>query len=192
MLRTVLFVLGLVLVVFFLTARPQGDQRPPADVAASAAQASAAGVPLSAPQLPEGWKASTTRFGPDVDEGLPTFEAGYLDPAGAYGGISATAAATPGWVRGIAGQDAASDGTREVAGRTWEVWTTTDPRSTTLVSDPSSSGGGPALAVTSRGSEASLDALAQAAVAAVGSAPTASATAPASPSDAASSALTDG
>lgn len=182
MLRTVLFVLALVLVVVFLTARPQGDQRPPADVAATAATATAAGLPVTEPRLPQGWKASTTRFAPDVDEGLPTFFAGYLDPAGAYGGISATAAATPGWVRGVAGESASADGTRELAGRTWDVWTTTDPRSTTLVSDPSGSGGGPAVAVTSRGDEASLEALAQAAVAATGSAGSATGAAGSTPS----------
>ncbi|TNM67482.1 DUF4245 domain-containing protein [Streptomyces sp. NP160] len=170
MLRTMLFVLALVLVVFFLTARPQGDQRPPADVAATSASATAAGVPVGVPVLPEGWKASNSRFGPDAAEGLPTFHVGYLDPAGAYGGITATAAATPGWVEGVAGEDATADGTRELAGRTWEVWTRADPRSTTLVSDPSSSGGGPALAVTSRGDDADLQTLAQAAVAAVSSA----------------------
>jgi hypothetical protein len=187
MLRTMLFVLALVLVVFFLTARPQGDQRPPADVTGSAAAATAGGVPVTAPVLPEGWKASNSRFGPDAAEGLPTFHVGYLDPAGAYGGITATAAATPGWVEGVAGEGAAADGTRDLAGRTWEVWTDTDPRSTTLVSDPSSSGGGPALAVTSRGDDASLQALAQAAVAAAGGTSSAGAS-PAATSPAAGSA----
>lgn len=173
MLRTVLFVLALVLVVVFLTARPQGDQRPPADVTATAAQASAAGLLTAAPSLPQGWKPSNARFGPDAGEGLPTFHVGYLDPAGAYGGISTTAAATPEWVRGVAGKDAASGGTRELAGRTWDVWTTTDPSATTLVSRSAGSGNGPTVAVTSRGDDAALATLAQAAVDAVGTAGTA-------------------
>ncbi|MGQ7294857.1 DUF4245 family protein [Quadrisphaera sp. KR29] len=174
MLRTVLAVLAMVLVVFFLTARPQGDQRPPADVATTAAQATAGGVAIGVPSLPQGWRASTTRFGPDAAEGLPTFHVGYLDPAGAYGGISATAASTPGWVEGVAGAAAVADGVREVAGRTWQVWTNADTGGTTLVSDPgaapragSPAGGGPALAVTSRGDDAALQTLAQAAVDAV-------------------------
>ncbi|PWJ56138.1 Protein of unknown function [Quadrisphaera granulorum] len=172
MLRTMLFVLGLVLVLVFITARPPGDHRPPADVAATAAQATASGLTASVPSLPEGWKPSTTRFGPDAAEGLPTFHVGYLDPAGAYGGISVTQATTPGWVEGVAGEAAVADGTRDLAGRTWDVWTNADTRGITLVSDPATNPTadvtGPAVAVTSRGDDAALQTLAQAAVASVG------------------------
>ncbi|MBF5080434.1 DUF4245 family protein [Quadrisphaera sp. INWT6] len=163
MVRSVVVVMGLVLVIYFLGVRPQVEQRPPVDVAGVTEQARQGGVAVAEPVLPEGWAPSNARFGPDAEEGLPTLHLGYLDPQGQYGGISATPATTPTWVQGVAGEPAVEDGTRDLAGRTWQVWTNDQTRGTTLVSSPTS-GQGPALAVTSRGSDQALTELATAAV----------------------------
>lgn len=165
MVRSVVVVMGLVLVIYFLGVRPQVEQRAPADVAGVTEQARQGGVAVAEPQLPQGWAASNARFGPDPDEGLPTLHLGYLDPAGQYGGISATPGATPTWVQGITGADATEDGTRDLAGRSWQVWDNGPGRGTTLVSTPTA-GEGPTLAVTSRGTEQALTDLTSAAVAA--------------------------
>jgi len=169
MVRSVVVVMGLVLVIYFLGVRPQVEQRPPVDVAGVTEQARQGGVAVAEPVLPEGWAPSNARFGPDAEEGLPTLHLGYLDPQGQYGGISATPATTPTWVQGVAGEPAVEDGARDLAGRTWQVWTNDETRGTTLVSQPGA-GQGPALAVTSRGSDQALDELATAAVAATASA----------------------
>lgn len=172
MVRTMAVVLALVLGVFFLGARPQGDQRPPADVAGRVSEARAGGLQISEPVLPQGWRASNSRFGPDASEGLPTFHVGYLDPAGQYGGISAAVGVTPTWVEGVAGDSAVDSGSRDLAGRTWEVWEDAETGSTTLVAEAGADDGtsdvaAPTVAVTSRGTDAALQALAQAAVTAV-------------------------
>lgn len=163
MVRSVVVVMGLVLVIYFLGVRPQVEQRPPVDVAGVTEQARQGGVAVAEPVLPEGWEASNARFGPDAEEGLPTLHLGYLDPQGQYGGISATPATTPTWVQGIAGEPAVEDGTRDLAGRTWQVWTNDTTGGTTLVSTPAA-GQGPALAVTSRGTDQALTDLTSAAV----------------------------
>jgi Protein of unknown function (DUF4245) len=129
MVRSMLVVLAVVAAVVLLFARPHGRIERPVDLGGSVAQARAAGLQVSAPRLPAGWRATSARFSPDTAEGLPTWHVGYLTPDQTYAGVDVTRGATPAWVAGVVGSDAEPSGAREVGGTTWQVL---DPEGSTL------------------------------------------------------------
>jgi hypothetical protein len=126
MVRSLVVVLAVVAVVVLIAQpRMQRIERPvPLDEVT--AQAQAAGLPVTEPQLPEGWKATGARYAPDTAEGLPTWHVGYLTPEGRYAGVDVTRGATPRWIAG-ASASGREVGTRTVDGETWRLLSNGEP-----------------------------------------------------------------
>lgn len=87
---------------------------------------------ISQPHLPPGWKATNVRF-VVAGDGLRTWHAGYLSPAGDYISIDQTAAATDVWVAAQT-SGGRSEGTLSAAGRTWQKLSSPDAVQRSLVS----------------------------------------------------------
>ncbi len=126
MVRSLLVIVALVAVVVIAVPRPQGRIQEPVDVPDVVAQARAAQIDVSAPDVPESWTPNLATFRPDAQEGLPTLSVGYVTPEGTYAGLRATRGATPTWTQTVTadGEEAAEDPVVDVEGEPWQRLTT--------------------------------------------------------------------
>lgn len=119
MVRSLLVVGAIMALVFFLVPRVSSVSQPPVDVMTTAKDvARTTGWAVSVPRgLPEGWQASAARYVRSTD-GLMTWHAGYVTPAGHYVALEQTQGATRGWVEAQTNRSARI-GELTAGGRTW-------------------------------------------------------------------------
>jgi Protein of unknown function (DUF4245) len=126
MLRSMLVIVGIVVVLLLLVPRPNRIPQRTLDVpsAASAAAAELGFAPSVPVGLPEGW----TPVAADVQRGTgdtPTWHLSYLTPSGTYAGVQQAAKPDPKWEsRQVT--DGAEQGVHTVAGKDWIVRSRTD------------------------------------------------------------------
>ncbi len=110
-----------------LTGQASDDRTAAFDVEhALAADAAVMAFPIRRPVTPDGWKAnsgSTQEVG-----GTRVSNVGWITDKGAYIQLSQTDAAEEDLVVHLGGLDALGDGTRQVAGQEWVVYTTDDDK----------------------------------------------------------------
>lgn len=112
--------LALCLVPVLLNPAPKMQARN-VDVAAAANQAAGdAGYAPLDPDLPDGWTANYARWNTGSNDGVPTWEVGYVTPETEFIALTETNAANPTWVYQTTG-DAAVAGERQAGGVTWEL-----------------------------------------------------------------------
>lgn len=142
MVRSLLVILAMVGALVAIVPRIDRVDPPAVDAAAVAGQAGRqSGLPLSVPVgLPEGWKATTARYGPSTDD-LPTWMAGWQTPSGTFVAIRQTKTATPGWVQAATAQGV-EQGTVDVDGTTWSKQYSRQRGQTSLVDVPTATGPG--------------------------------------------------
>ena len=162
MVRSMVVIVALVVVVYVAVPRPQGRIEQPVDVGTTVAQASDVGIPVDAPQVPQGWRPNVATFEADPVEGLPTLTLNWVLPEGTFVGVRATRGATPSWTRGAtdsgrpAGDDAAPV---TLDGRDWRVLrgSAGDTVVRSLVLDQDGSGDDVTYVVTGTASQADLE-----------------------------------
>lgn len=117
--RSLLAVGGILVVFFFMVPRVSSVSQPPVDVESTARDvARSSGWAVSVPRgLPEGWQASAARFVRSTD-GLMTWHAGFISPAGHYVALEQTQGSTEGWVEAETNR-AARTGQLTAAGKVW-------------------------------------------------------------------------
>lgn len=133
MVRSIVVVLAMVAVVYFMVPRTSSVERPPVDVTTNAvAVAGETGWPVVAPEgLPDGWRATAARFD-RTRLGLPTWFVGYETPSGAYVALTQAADVTPDWLAGQTDKGART-GQRTVGGQTWDEYARADGTQNSLV-----------------------------------------------------------
>lgn len=116
----------LVLPFFMLQPRPDGQSyRPDVDVAQEASYAAeAASFEPLAPDLGGGWSPNYARWQGAAADGVDTWEAGWVTPAGRFLGLNQTDAANPTWTQDQI-DGLAQTGTADAGGITWAVHTGT-------------------------------------------------------------------
>lgn len=131
--RSMLVVLGLVLLVILIVPRQTAVVQPPVDVTSLAQQvAGQTRWPIDQAQgLPAGWRATSVRYDRGAD-GLMTWHVGYLTADQNYVALEQTKAATGSWVSTETNQGVAQ-GTVQAAGRTWSRFARTDKGQYSLV-----------------------------------------------------------
>jgi hypothetical protein len=119
MIRSLLAIGAVLAVFFFLVPRVSSVSQPPVDVESAAKNVvRTTGWAISVPRgLPDGWQASAARYVRSTD-GLMTWHAGYVSPAGHYVALEQTRGATRGWIEAQTNR-AARVGELTAAGRTW-------------------------------------------------------------------------
>lgn len=125
MARSLVVILGLVLLLIWLVPRPEAITQPPVDAVSVASDAAArTGLPYQVAQgLPEGWRSTVARHAPSTDSVI-TWQGGWTTPTGGFVGLKQAAAPTAKWlalatVNGRAPAPPADLVT--LAGRTWSV-----------------------------------------------------------------------
>ena len=123
MVRSMLVIVGLVVIVYVAVPRPQGRIQQPVDVGTTVAQASDVGISVDAPQVPQAWKPNVATFEPDPVEGLPTLTLNWVLPDGTFVGVRATRGATPAWTGTATGSGRPGGGAAPVTldGRDWQA-----------------------------------------------------------------------
>lgn len=112
--------LALCLVPVLMNPAPKMQARD-VDVAAVANQAAGdAGYSPLAPELPEGWTANYARWNTGSNDGVATWEVGYLTPSTEFIKLVQTDAANPTWLYQSTG-DSTVAGERPAGGVTWEL-----------------------------------------------------------------------
>ena len=112
--------LALCLVPVLLNPAPKMQARD-VDVAAAANQAAGdAGYTPLAPELPEDWTANYARWNTGSNDGVPTWEVGYVTPETEFIALTETNAANPTWLFQATGESAVA-GERQAGGVTWEL-----------------------------------------------------------------------
>ncbi len=116
---SLLAVVGMTLVLVLMVPRVNSLSGPPVDVHVSAVAVNhETGWPvLEATGLPTGWSQTSARYVRSTD-GFMTWHAGYQTPSGTYVAVEQTKGGTPDWISTQTNR-APSDGTMDVAGRTW-------------------------------------------------------------------------
>ena len=142
MVRSLLVILAGVGVLLAIVPRSDKIDQPALDARSVAAQAGQqTGLPFLVPAgLPEGWKATSARYGPSTDQ-LMTWMGGWQTPSGGYVAIRQTKAASPAWVQ-QATADGTDQGTVQAGGTTWRKLYSTEHRQTSLVDVPTADGAG--------------------------------------------------
>jgi len=116
---SLLAVLGMVLVLVLMVPRVNSLSGPPVDVHASAVPVKKeTGWPIvEAVALPSGWTTTSARY-VRTTGGFMTWHAGYQTPSGTYVAVEQTQGPNREWVEAQTNR-APTEGTLEVAGRTW-------------------------------------------------------------------------
>ena len=126
MVRSLVVILGIVVVVVLLVPRPNEVRQPEVDVGSAARGArSALGFEPSVPGgLPEGWSATSAGARRGTD-GVTTWRMNYVTPAQRFAAVSQAAGPTRAWEdRQVT--DGREQGRVQVAGRSWVVRSRTD------------------------------------------------------------------
>ena len=141
MIRSLVVVLGIVLVVIFMLPRTSTVPRPPVDVTGNAvAVAGETGWAVEAPQgLPGGWHPTAARYD-TTNQSVPTWFVGYQTPSGAYAALSQAANTGPEWLSAQTGRGTRT-GERTLRGRTWLEYTRPDGTQNSLVAESEATGG---------------------------------------------------
>ena len=141
MVRSLVVVLGIVLVIIFMIPRTGSVPRPAIDVTANAAAiAGSTGWAVEAPVgLPDGWRPTAARYD-TTNQPVPTWFVGYQTPSGAYAALSQGAKTDAEWLAGVTGRGART-GERSIGGRTWVEYARADGTQNSLVDEPSTAGG---------------------------------------------------
>lgn len=135
MVISMVVIMAAVLVWVAMMPRVREISQPAVDVTSMARQVrQESGWAISQPQLPAGWKATNARFD-SVADGVRTWHAGYLSPAGEYLSIDQTtrSSATESWISARTAQGQ-PEGTVAAAGTTWLRLSSRDIRQRSLVS----------------------------------------------------------
>ncbi|MGO4383746.1 DUF4245 domain-containing protein [Specibacter sp. RAF43] len=122
MLLAILSTLAIVLTIVWLNPQRTAETyRQPVDVAAiSAHAAGVAGFTPIAPVLPDGWYANYARWnGPGADQ-VAFWDVGIVTASNTFISLKQSITANPTWTSAQA-QDAPVTGSRNIAGRTWEL-----------------------------------------------------------------------
>ncbi|MEE2521624.1 DUF4245 domain-containing protein [Pseudarthrobacter sp. J75] len=85
--------------------------------------ANAAGVAGFTPATPDtggSYRSNYARWESGTSDGVPTWEVGYLTPAGSFIGLVQTRAANPTWLAQVT-TNAPVTGTRDAGGQAWEI-----------------------------------------------------------------------
>jgi hypothetical protein len=118
--RSLLVILALVALLVAIVPRGEGTTAPPVDAGSVVSQAvKESHQPFEIPEgLGEGWHATSARYAVSTDS-RPTWQAVWSTPSGASIALKQTTAPTSSWLD-VAANHGDSDGTVELAGRTWE------------------------------------------------------------------------
>lgn len=138
MVRSLAVVLVVVAVTLVIVWRPKPEAVKPVDPIAAVTLVTMQKdfPPLVPSGLATGWTATSARFEPTVKSGgRSVFHVGYVTPSGEYAQVQETTATSAAFLAestdgGVAG------GTRQVGGRTWQVWTS-DGRDSLVLADGS-------------------------------------------------------
>ena len=122
MLLAMLATVAIVLTIVWLNPHQKAEvYRQPVDVAAiSANAAQTAGFTPAAPKLPAGWYANYARWNGAGADGVAFWDVGFVTSANTFIALRQTISANPTWLAAQA-EDAPVTGTRNIAGRTWEL-----------------------------------------------------------------------
>lgn len=117
--RSLLAILAMMALLFFMVPRVSTVNGPPVDVHAEAVSAARlSGWPLAeAVGLPEGWRPSSARYVRSTSD-LMTWHAGYQSPSGTYAAVEQTMDPTFKWI-GAQTSRGTPFGTVDIAGKTW-------------------------------------------------------------------------
>ena len=137
MVRSMVVIVAVMAVVFFMVPRVNSVSQPPVDVLTNASSVrDTTGWPIEVPSgLPEGWKPTAVRYVRSTD-GLMTWHVGYQSPAGTYVALEQTKGATNDWVRAETNRAPAGD-TVTIGGAPWTKYVRTDKVQNSLVHRPS-------------------------------------------------------
>ena len=115
-------VVGMVLVLVMLVPRVSSVSGPPVDVHATAVSVQAdTGWPIVEPVgLPDGWSPTSVRYVRTTGDFM-TWHVGYQTPSGTFVAVEQTMEPTREWIAAQTNR-APSEGTMDVAGRTWEKY----------------------------------------------------------------------
>ena len=136
MVRSLAVVAAVVAATVLLVPRPDRAITQPVPVEKVAAQSAAqADFDLVVPDLPDGWEPNSVRLGRAGPDGALTWHVGYVTPSGGYAGLEAARDVTPGWVTEQTSEGRPDDeaDTIDVAGETWQLLRSTEPRRASLV-----------------------------------------------------------
>jgi hypothetical protein len=158
MVLSLLAVVGLVMLLWFLVPRPNAIVQPAVDVA-SAAKVAAADVeftPIVPRGLPDGWSPTSARVQRQSGQ-VMTWRVGYTTPSGNFAGYQQAVRPPGNWFKSQSA-DGTITGVTQVAGRSWTRWDRPDRDITMLVF------AGPTVTtiVTGKAPDAELTALAAA------------------------------
>lgn len=156
MIRSMAVVLVVVFAIVLLAWRPTQERVTVIDPGPAIALAVAdADFAIVAPAgLAEGWRPTSARWEPTpTSAGVPVLHVGFVTPTDEYGQVSQGRAVSEQYLDEQT-SGGAPTGTREVAGRTWQVWEASDRRSLVLVD------GEVATIVSGTGEWAEIEALA--------------------------------
>ncbi len=133
MVRSLVVVLALVAVVYFILPRTGSVERPPVDVTSNArAVAGETGWPVLAPAgLGSGWRVTAARF-ERTRFGVPTWFVGYETPSGTYVALTQAADVTADWLTEQTNKGSRR-GSRTVDGQTWAQYARADGTQNSLV-----------------------------------------------------------
>ncbi len=136
MLRSLVVIVAVMSVVFFMVPRVSSVSQPPVDVQANAASVrNTTGWPIEVPVgLPDGWQATAVRYVRSTG-GLMTWHVGYQSPAGTYVALEQTRGATNDWVRAQTNRAPAGESVT-IDGTPWTKYVRADKVQNSLVDRP--------------------------------------------------------
>lgn len=139
MVRSMVVIVAVMAVVFFMVPRVNSVSQPPVDVLTNASSVrDTTGWPIEVPVgLPEGWKPTAVRYVRSTD-GLMTWHVGYQSPTGTYVALEQTRGATNDWVRAETNRAPAGDSVT-IGGTPWTKYVRTDKVQNSLVHRPAGS-----------------------------------------------------
>ncbi len=134
MVRSVVVIVAVMAVVFFMVPKVNSISQPPVDVLTNARSvAETTGWPIEVPEgLPTGWQPTAVRYVQSSD-GLMTWHVGYQSPAGTYVALEQTKGATNDWVRAQTNR-APAGGSLTIDGTPWTQHVREDKVQNSLVS----------------------------------------------------------
>jgi hypothetical protein len=136
MVRSLVVIVAVMAVVFFMVPRVNSISQPPVDVLTNASSVrDTTGWPIEVPVgLPDGWKPTAVRYVRSTD-GLMTWHVGYQSPAGTYVALEQTRGGTNDWVRAQTNR-APAGGTVTIEGTPWTKYVRADKVQNSLVDRP--------------------------------------------------------
>ncbi len=137
---SLLAVLGMTAVLVLMVPRVSSVSGPPVDVHATAVSVQAeTGWPIVEPVgLPDGWSPTSVRYVRTTGDFM-TWHVGYQTPSGTFVAVEQTMEPTREWVAAQTNR-AQSEGTMEVAGRTWEKYVRDSKVQNSLLNVPEGEG----------------------------------------------------